>query len=69
MELQLCIQLCITKKVGDTMEFTTVMELIEQLAKLPLNAKVYVGGTKGYLHIVKDENGNKVVVFDDSKEI
>lgn len=57
------------EKEGKTMELTTVMELIEQLAKLPLNAKVYVGGVQGYLHITEDSNGNQAVVFDDSEEL
>ena len=51
------------------MELTTVVELIEKLKELPPKAKVFVGGTYGYLHIVKDTDGNVVVVFDDNEEI
>ena len=51
------------------MELTTVIELIEMLKELPPNAKVFVCGTTGYLHIVEDENGKVAVVFDDADEI
>lgn len=51
------------------MELTTVVELIEKLKELPPKAKVFVGGTYGYLHIVEDEDGNSAVSFDDSEDI
>lgn len=51
------------------MELTTVVELIEKLKELPPNAKVFVGGTYGYLHIVDDEDGEAAISFDDSEEI
>lgn len=51
------------------MELTTALELVKELMKLSPNTKIYVGGTTGYMHIVKDKNGNKVVVFDDCEKI
>ena len=51
------------------MELTNVMELIEMLKELPPNAKVFVCGTTGYLHIIEDEDCKTAIVFDDSDEI
>ena len=51
------------------MELTTLEELWEQIKTLPPKTPIYVGGTKGYLHIVEDKNGNKSVCFDDCEEI
>lgn len=51
------------------MELTTIEELIEKLKELPPKAKIFVGGTYGYLHIVEDKNGEIAVSFDDNVEI
>ena len=47
------------------MGLTTVRELIEELNELPPETKVYVGGACGYLNIVEDGHGDRVVSFDD----
>lgn len=51
------------------MELTNLESLWEQIKKLPPKTPIYVGGTKGYLHIIKDDNGNDFIVFDDCEEI
>lgn len=56
-------------KGNEVMELTTIEQLIKKLSELPQNAKVFVGGTTGYLHIVEDENGNTAISFDDSRFI
>lgn len=56
-------------KGNEVMELTTIEQLIKKLSELPQNAKVFVGGTTGYLHIVEDEDGNTAISFDDSRFI
>ena len=56
------------EREDNTMELSTVANLIEQLKLLNPNTPVYVGGTQGYLHI-QDNNGKAVVSFDDCEEI
>ena len=51
------------------MELTTIDKLIEKLDELPKDTKVYVCGTTGYLHVMKDDNGNTYVVFDDNDDV
>lgn len=51
-----------TKRV----ELTTVVELIEELKKLPPKTKVYTNGIYGsYMHILNDYNGEQCISFDD----
>lgn len=50
-------------------ELTTVSELIKELQGVSPKTKVFVDGTHGYLHIVKDADGNDAVSFDDNKYI
>lgn len=57
------------EREDNTMELSTVSDLMEQLKSLPSQTPVYVGGTQGYLHITADDNGNQAIVFDDSEEI
>ena len=49
----------------ERIELTTVVELIEELKKLPPKTNVYANGTYGYMHIGTDFDGNDCVTFDD----
>ena len=46
-------------------KLTTVAELIEELKQINPNAKVYVAGEYGYMHVGTELDGNEYVTFDD----